>query len=101
MRTPGPKPLIFLCQAGSKAEQKWRFGDGSVTLNPEHQGLQNWWRRQTNLGKTRGGKEELRDCCRGIARGAGFLLPETEHPIHLTYMKEQQLSPHTILKYVY
>lgn len=28
-----PSPLIFLCQAGSKAEQKWRFGDGSVALN--------------------------------------------------------------------
>lgn len=70
MLTPGPEPLIFLCQAGSKAEQKWRFRDGSVALNPEHQGLQKWWRRQGNLEKQEVEKEELRDCCRRIARGA-------------------------------
>lgn len=51
MRTSGPEPLIFLCQAGSKAEQKWRFRYGSVALNPKHQGLQKWWRRQRSLEK--------------------------------------------------
>lgn len=51
IRTSGPEPLIFLCQAGSKAEQKWRFRYGSVAVNPKHQGLQKWWRRQRNLEK--------------------------------------------------
>lgn len=48
---PQDPGLIFLCQVGSKAEQKWRFRYGSVALNPKHQGLQKWWRMQRNLEK--------------------------------------------------
>lgn len=33
-----------------------------------------------------------RDRCGGIARGAGFSSQKQELPIHLTYMKKQQLS---------
>lgn len=41
MRTLGPEPLICVCQAENETEgEKKRFGDGSVAVNPEHQGLQ-------------------------------------------------------------
>lgn len=100
IRTSGPEPLIFLCQAGSKAEQKWRFRYGSVAVNPKHQGLQKWWRRQRNLEK-QGEKKSWEIAVEGFARGASFSSQKQELPIHLTYMKEQQLSPHTILNYLY
>lgn len=99
-----PGPIIFCCQAGSKAEQKWRFRDGSVALNPEHH-LQNRWRERR--GERR--RERRRRNKRWNRRAEGLLFVEsitggggrgTGGPMHLTYVGEAQLPPHTILSYV-
>lgn len=98
MCTPGPEPLIFLCQAGSKGKQK-KNGDLEMVQ----------WHRTLNVKACRSGggggrealkkheveKEALRGCCgRKDRRGSGGELPETASNTFNIYERTTALSSH-------